>query len=126
MVCAAETSEEIGADRVEDVVAREGELVDQIEGHLWAGDLGDHDSAVEGDDRGWGDCEELLVQRGMIAVDAPPGWPPLLEPASAQRPPTRLTPHPRATSGRIPVQTPWTRFAFSGSILGMLLDCLPR
>jgi hypothetical protein len=72
LVCAAETSEEIGADRVEDVVAREGELVDQIEGHLWAGDLGDHDSAVEGDDRGWGDCEELLVpardHRGRCAA----------------------------------------------------------
>src|SRR5207302_424136 len=54
--------QQIGADRVEQVVAGEVEIVDQRQRGCGAVDLGDRDRAVQRNDRTGGQCGELVVE----------------------------------------------------------------
>ena len=62
LAVAAQPPEQIGSGGVEGVVAVQVQLVHQRERGGRAVDLADGDGAVEGDDRGRGDREQLVVE----------------------------------------------------------------
>ncbi len=59
---AAQTSQQVGADGMEQVVAVEVEAVDEGERRIRSFDLGHRDRPVERDDRGRGERQQLVVQ----------------------------------------------------------------
>src|ERR1700744_1300235 len=66
----AEATEEVGAGGVEQVISGQVALVQRVElveGGGGACDLGQGDAAVEGDDRGGGDGQELVVEGEDLA-----------------------------------------------------------